>query len=120
QAGEELADLVEIVQLAPAALAQLPAPIDPHEEEERRLCIGDQSKCPVMPLPTVLKQCVHNDDSHLCSFDFVMSREGGRVDFCLAKPAQSGPSLEAMSDISRAIKFGDRTAPKAQVDGVRD
>src|SRR5713101_10195603 len=44
QAGEELGDLRKIMQLAPAALDQLPAPIQAYGKQKRRTQVIDASK----------------------------------------------------------------------------
>jgi len=49
-----------MMEFAPAALRELPSKIEPHEQQEGRLQVGNQTEELVMPLPNFRDQFTHD------------------------------------------------------------
>jgi hypothetical protein len=77
------------MELAPAALGELPSPIKPHRKEKWRLQIGNQTEQPIMQLPSFRYQFTHNP----CLCSFLAAFLTAHIFIGPSEPAQSWPSL---------------------------
>src|SRR5262249_27242360 len=98
--AEKLGNPGEVVQLAPAALRELPAPVQPDQKKEWRMQARNNCEYPIVEAEKFF-QCIHT-----CLRVTVRKKVSlcARLFLRRAEPAEIGPVLEPVGDLRRIAK----------------